>query len=117
MRTRRSIRETSRRVDLKVFMGGSPIRPAWLGRGPSIIRRGWGGVRCDGRSGGGPEGAAQDEVEGGFVLGVFGFGEAAGDEVGLNGEELVFEGLEEWGWVGGCGGSKNRSRSLRSAAG
>jgi hypothetical protein len=57
---------------------------------------------------GGPEGAAEDEVEGGFVLGVVGLGEEAGEAVGFDGEELVFEGLEECGLArrarDGCGG-------------
>ena len=57
----------------------------------------------------GLEGAAQDEVEGGFMFGVFGFGEAAGEAVGFNGEELVFEGLEESG-LAGCTGDGRGGR-------
>jgi hypothetical protein len=52
----------------------------------------------------GVERAAEDQVEGGLVLGVLGFGEAAGEAVGLDGEEFVFEGLEESGLCG-CAGN------------
>ena len=47
------------------------------------------------------QGAAEDEVEGGFLLGVLGFGEMAREAIGFDGEEFVFEGLEEWGLAGG----------------
>src|SRR5271165_4188033 len=91
-RTRMRVRVTSSRVDLKVFMGS--ILPIWAAQSTrrrptcgSVIRRARGGF--DAGCGGGREvlllrgleGATEDQVKRGLVIGVVGFGDAAGEAV------------------------------------